>query len=380
MDFLSGMEFDLFAPSFPEIQQHFNLTPFWVEALLSINFIGYCGGLFIVGFLADHYGRKPIILIGLTIFILGSIICLGGNSYPLMLLGRFLQGIGVAAPSILSFLIVADLYSLKEQQSLFAILNGIMNISVGLAPVLGSYISLYFHWQGNFIALLLLSIFVFVMTIFCVPFQKQIPKREPLLQGYMAVMRSKPLMLLLTYMVISSVPYWIFVGISPLLYMKDLGVSLPHFGYYQGCLAFIFALGTFLYKFIMDKVASKQMLVLSNRIFAFSFVMIGVLAGFNINNPLLITLSIIMFVIGQIIPGTLLYPLSLNLVPEAKACAAALIQGSRLILTAIALQITGYFYQHSFPRIGFILSLFIFFTIVTLALVIRKKELMKIES
>ncbi|MFN7098124.1 MAG: MFS transporter, partial [Gammaproteobacteria bacterium] len=52
MDLLAGMEFDLFVPSFPELQTQFNLTPFWVEALLSANFIGYCLSLFFVGSLA----------------------------------------------------------------------------------------------------------------------------------------------------------------------------------------------------------------------------------------------------------------------------------------------------------------------------------------
>lgn len=53
MDLLVGMEFDLFVPSFPELQKHFTLTPFWVEALLSVNFLGYCISLFFVGALAD---------------------------------------------------------------------------------------------------------------------------------------------------------------------------------------------------------------------------------------------------------------------------------------------------------------------------------------
>ena len=65
MDLLTGMEFDLFVPSFPQLQTHFGLSPFWVEALLSVNFIGYCLSLFFVGSLADRYGRKPIILLGL---------------------------------------------------------------------------------------------------------------------------------------------------------------------------------------------------------------------------------------------------------------------------------------------------------------------------
>ena len=123
MDLLAGMEFDLFVPSFPELQSQFSLSPFWVEALLSVNFVGYCLSLFFVGGLADRYGRKPIILLGLITFIIGSVLCLCAPSIQSSA-GRFLQGVGIAAPAILSFLIIADSYPLKKQQFLMAMLNG----------------------------------------------------------------------------------------------------------------------------------------------------------------------------------------------------------------------------------------------------------------
>src|ERR1700722_16398100 len=105
MDLLAGMEFDLFIPSFPELQSQFSLSPFWVEALLSVNFAGFCLSLFFVGSLADRYGRKPIIVLGLMIFIIGSFFCLWATSYQYLLTGRFLQGVGIAAPATLCFLI-----------------------------------------------------------------------------------------------------------------------------------------------------------------------------------------------------------------------------------------------------------------------------------
>ena len=148
MDFLTGMEFDLFVPSFPELQNHFQLSASWVEALLSSNFLGYCISLIFLGALSDRYGRKPIILLGLVIFVLGSVLCLWPPSYEFLLAGRFLQGVGIAAPAILSFLIIADSYPIKEQQFLMAMLNGSLNIAAGLAPVIGSYITLYFHWKN----------------------------------------------------------------------------------------------------------------------------------------------------------------------------------------------------------------------------------------
>lgn len=121
--------------------------------------------LFVVGGLADHYGRKPVILLGLIIFAMGNILCLYPGFYITMLAGRFLQGVGIAALAILSFLIIADSYPLKQQRFLMAMLNGSLNTAVAVAPVIGSYLTLYFNWQGNFIALLTLGIITLVMTM-----------------------------------------------------------------------------------------------------------------------------------------------------------------------------------------------------------------------
>ena len=73
IDLLAGMEFDLFVPSFPELKNDFQISAFLLELSLTLNFIGFCISLFIVGNLADLYGRKPIILLGLFIFIIGRI-------------------------------------------------------------------------------------------------------------------------------------------------------------------------------------------------------------------------------------------------------------------------------------------------------------------
>jgi MFS transporter, DHA1 family, multidrug resistance protein len=381
MDLLAGTEFDLFVPSFPELQSQFNLSPFWVEALLSINFLGYCLSLFFVGGLADHYGRKPIILLGLMTFIIGSLLCLWAPSYHILLVGRFLQGVGVSAPAILSFLIIADAYPLKNQQFLFAILNGVMNASVGAAPVVGSYITLYFHWQGNFMTLLLLGLATFLMTALFIPPHKLPEHKEALsLRGYIPLFQSKPLMLLIVHIVFSFVPYWIFVGMSSLLYMEDLGVSLTHFGYYQGSLALVFGLGSILFGLIINKYDQKKMLYLSSLIWTVGLIMIALVTFLDSPNPLIITLAFLPFIIGGIIPSVILQPLCLNFMPQAKGRVSAILQGGRLIFSALCLQIAGYFYQGSFRNIGIIIAIFILLTLITLFFVIENRELMQVSE
>lgn len=382
MDLLAGMEFDLFVPSFPQLQAHFKLEPVWVEVLLSINFIGYTLGLFLVGSFADRHGRKPLILLGLSIFTLASILCLQPYSYTLLIIGRFFQGIGIAAPAILSFLVIADTYPLKQQQFLLAMLNALMNVSVGIAPILGSYLSLYFHWQGNFAALLLLGCLSLGLSLAFVP-QYKVPTiksssqetKKNFFSGYIQLFHAKNLMLLITHIVLMCIPYWIFVGISPLLYMEALGVDLKHFGFYQGILAFIFALGCFIQAFFIHKLSQRQWFVFAQCLYVFSlFCLIEVLISETMN-PLHITLGFLPFVISQIIPSNILYPLALHFQPEDKGKISALMQGSKLMLSALFLQIVAVFYTGSFRNIGLILAAIILSIIITMFFILRNESI-----
>ena len=381
LDLLTGMEFDLFVPSFPELKNHFGLSSFWVEALISANFMGYCLSLFFVGALADRYGRKFIILFGLLIFIIGTLLCLWSPFYIIMLIGRFLQGMGIAAPAILSFLIIADTYPLSKQQSLFAILNGVMNAAAGLAPVLGSYITLYFHWQGNFMTFLLLGMITCLMVLLFIPTYKQPEHKETFSwRGYLPLFYSKSLMIIIVFFIFNFVPYWIFVGISPILYIENLGVSLSYFGYYQGTLAFVFAIGSLLFGLIVNSYNQKKMLLISAQIFMVGLISLLWVTALDSHNPLFITVAFLPFVLGQIIPGSILYPLCLNLMPQAKGRITAILQGGRLVFSSFCLQLAGYYYEGSFQNIGIIIISFVFMTIIALFFVINNWESMDISN
>lgn len=216
------------------------------------------------------------------------------------------------------------------------------------------------------------------MTMMFIPVQSQSSTQEDAtIFDYLPLFKSKSLRLLMAHIIFMIIPYWIFVGMSPLLYMKALGVSLAHFGYYQGVLALLFALGSIIFGFIIHRFDRRKTLYLTNQIFILSLLSMTWVTWVNSTNPLLITIAFIPFVIGQIIPSTILYPICLNFVPKAKGRISAVLGGSRLILCALSLQLAGFIYQGSFQSIGIIILPFILLSVITLFQVTNNEEIIK---
>lgn len=120
---LSAMEIDICVPSFPEIQSVYGISSSAVEFLLGINLLAHGIGALVAGNLGDRYGRKPIILSGLALFLFGSLTCALAQSYSMLLAGRLFQGIGIACPTVLAYVIIPDTYDIKTRQKLLGLLH-----------------------------------------------------------------------------------------------------------------------------------------------------------------------------------------------------------------------------------------------------------------
>lgn len=352
MCILTGIEVDLFVPSFPELQSTFGLSPFMVELTLGVNLTAHCITSFLIGNLGDRYGRKPVILIGLLIFILGSLFCIFAGQYWQLLFGRFLQGVGISAPAVLSYLIIADMYSVEDQQRMMGVLNGTITMAMAFAPVIGSYISFYFHWQGSFILFLILGCICTLLGYQFLPKGTLNPGVKISFKEYLPILQSSKALTYIFCICFLVLGYWVFIGISPILYIEDLGVSLKDFGLYQGSMAIVFAVASFSSPYFLKKFGQKKCFIFSMVTLVFFTVCILLLILSNQANPLLITIAMQFLALGIIFPINILWPLSLEVIEGAKGRIAALIVGSRLLLTSAGLQTVSYFYQRNFTSLG----------------------------
>jgi DHA1 family bicyclomycin/chloramphenicol resistance-like MFS transporter len=168
---LSGLgptSFQIFLPSVPSLVEYFKTTPAIANLTVSLSMISFAIACLVYGRLADRLGRKTILLLGMTILIIGSFICLSDKSIEAVIVGRIIQPAGGAAGVIVARIIVMDIYQSEKAANVMSKLVASMMISPLLGVPLGGLLTDTFGWRSTFILIGAIATIVFIIT-FCLP-------------------------------------------------------------------------------------------------------------------------------------------------------------------------------------------------------------------
>lgn len=156
---------DMYLPAFAAIQADLQTPASAVSASLSLFLAGFAAAQLLWGPLSDRYGRKPVLLIGLTIFALGSLGMLWVENAATLLVLRFVQAVGVCAAAVIWQALVTDYYPSQKVNRIFAAIMPLVGLSPALAPLLGSWLLVHFSWQSIFATLFAITV-VLILPIF----------------------------------------------------------------------------------------------------------------------------------------------------------------------------------------------------------------------
>jgi len=122
----------------------------WV---ITTMFIGLAIGQLLFGTASDSIGRRKAIIIGITVFIVGTVLCSAAQSYSVLIFGRLLQGIGAAGPRIGTVAMIRDRFVGVEMAKVTSVVMGIFIFVPIVAPMVGQTLLLVMSWRGLFTVL-----------------------------------------------------------------------------------------------------------------------------------------------------------------------------------------------------------------------------------
>jgi DHA1 family bicyclomycin/chloramphenicol resistance-like MFS transporter len=126
--------------------------------VVSTLFLGFAIGQLFVGPLSDSFGRKPVVYISYAIFIFGCVLSLISTSFQVLLIGRVLQGLGVAGPRIVSVAIIRDGYEGRAMARIMSIIMAVFIIVPAVAPAIGQAVTFISGWRATFALLLVMGV------------------------------------------------------------------------------------------------------------------------------------------------------------------------------------------------------------------------------
>ncbi len=147
---LAPLGIDLYLPTLPQIAEGLNTPVSLIQTTIPLFLLVMGVGQLVTGPLVDNYGRKPIALVGLALYIIGSAIAATATSWPLFLIARLVQGCAVCCTAVVAFSGVRDRLSGDDAARAYGFLNGALNIVPALAPLLGGLLASAFDWRAPF--------------------------------------------------------------------------------------------------------------------------------------------------------------------------------------------------------------------------------------
>lgn len=181
---LTALSIDAMLPANPEIGNQFGVSsPRDLQLMVNMFFLGFACSRLFYGPLADRFGRKPVLLAGLAIFVFASVLAVVAASYKALIFARVIQGIGSGASRVLPTSIIRDVTDGRQMARVMSLTMMVFITVPVLAPAVGELILLLGPWQWIFMMLMLMACCLGLWLLMRLPETLDPEQRQPLDAG-----------------------------------------------------------------------------------------------------------------------------------------------------------------------------------------------------
>lgn len=256
-----------YTPSLPRIAHELSVSYGAAQQSMTVYLFAYALVQLIYGPLSDRFGRKPLMLIGALLFVCGSLVCFISQSLLILLVGRFIQGLGACAGAVLTSAAVRDSFPPAHIEQVYSRINAAFALAPAIGPVVGAFVDDHFGWHENMLVLLGMSGLLLVCVLLFLPETHHPDRRRSL----------RPRRIVLSYRSLFSQPEYLpfivinglVIGVvysclteAPALVINVLGLKSSWFAVVAAGIFIAFVSGSTLSALLGDRLSARKLVVL----------------------------------------------------------------------------------------------------------------------
>jgi MFS transporter, DHA1 family, multidrug resistance protein len=337
---------DMYLPAMPMLARVFATGAAQVQWTLATFFLGFASGQAFYGPVVDRYGRKPSVYFGLCLFIGASLGCVVAPTIALLAMLRFVQAVGACAGVVVARAVVTDLFRGQEAARIYAALMAVMGVAPMLAPLVGSYLLLWFGWQAIFWVLAGFGAFCLAAVRLGLPETHRADTAHGLAPGrvmssYLRLLRDRHFAGYALSGAMSMAGMFAYIAGSPVVFINLHRFGPQHYAWLFGANALGITLASRLNHRLLHRTSADALLVWANavQVAAGSTLLVGTLALPQSDAAIALPLFLYVACVGIVMPNSV----ALAMAPQRAMAgsASALIGVVQFLLASAAAALVG---------------------------------------
>ena len=283
---VSPLALNIFLPSLPRIGTSFGVSYAVVQLLLSLYLAALALAQLVIGTLSDRFGRRPVLLAGLALFLLGSLACALARDFTVLLLGRMVQAVGGCAGLVLSRAMVRDLFERERAASMIGYVTMGMAVVPMVAPAVGGFLDEGFGWRSSF--WLLVGVGALMLALVALRLgETRRAGGEPggLLRGLPALLGSLPFWAYALTAAFASAMFFAFIAGGPYVMAEILGRGPSEYGLWAMAVSGGYILGNFFSGRYAMRFGVRRMIRMGNALCLAAVALMFLLLGVGLHHP-----------------------------------------------------------------------------------------------
>src|SRR5215813_7802490 len=234
----------MLVPALPVLAKTFDSSISLAQMTVSMYMVGIACSQIIMGPLSDKFGRRPVLLGGISLMVAASVACVFAESLPQLIAARFLQALGGASGMVISRAIVRDLYARDQIGARLSLVIAVMMIAQMLSPLTGGLLEIAFSWRAIFCLITAASLATVIAIAFLLPETRRVRAAGNGFRGDVGTLfTDRAFIGYLLCQVLASQIIFAFAGGGPYIVVNQMGRNSAEYGAWFATTGFAFLIG-----------------------------------------------------------------------------------------------------------------------------------------